>query len=746
MTESLFGKKIRQYRVMEPLGKGGMGEVYVAADEVLGRNVALKVLRSEHKLESGAKARFLREARVLSKLEHPNICRIYDLIEEDDNNYIILELIPGRNLREVSREGVSSSVRTGIVHQIAEVLTVAHGKGIVHRDLKPENIMLTPENTVKLLDFGLAGVVQPGKFEQSVKVRDIQPDEKEISDISEEPTLLVGEASPASSEDKPSSDTSFTRAGTIMGTLSYMSPEQARGEQATTASDIYSFGLVFQELLTSKQPYPENLDPMKKLVMAQKGETLPAEGIDPDTAALITRMKALAPAQRPTAMDILEKLEEIADKPRKKMRRLLLAAAVAVLTILAALMSFQAFRIQKEADRANKEAVRANREAESSKRVSDFLVSIFTVSDPGESRGNTVTAREILDKGSEKISAELKDEPLTSAKLMQTMGQVYYNLGLFSKSRPLLENAAKTFGRELGKESVEYSEVLFSMADLIATEGDLVKSEELYLESLRIKEKKLGADDPSLGLCLANLGWVYYARGEYDRAISVCERAVKVIEGTPGPADKTTLANAVNNLAMAYRAARNYQEAEPLYERTVELVKNSAGTDSPEYAGGLSNYAVLCESMKKYDKAESLYKEALAIQEKVYGEDHVEVATTLNNLARLYSVEKKFVESEKLFLRALGIHGRIFSGDHYESAIIMNNMGALYASMDRFSDAETFYSRALAVFRKELGENHPHVATCRNNYAELLRKAGKGKQADKLLSGAGDGSGKSQDG
>jgi serine/threonine protein kinase len=151
-----LGTKVGHIRVTEFLATGGMGDVYAGYDERLGRRVALKSIRSEHRLSTEAKARFLREARILSQLEHPRICRIHDLIEENDADVLVLELIVGKSLREASRTGLEPAQRMRIARQIVDVLAVAHAQAIVHRDLKPDNVMIELSGDVKVLDFGLA--------------------------------------------------------------------------------------------------------------------------------------------------------------------------------------------------------------------------------------------------------------------------------------------------------------------------------------------------------------------------------------------------------------------------------------------------------------------------------------------------------------------------------------------------------------------------------------------------------------
>lgn len=181
------------------------------------------------------------------------------------------------------------------------------------------------------------------------------------------------------------------------------------------ASDIYSFGLLLQEMFSGRSPYERGLAPLTQLYRAAEGKTLPVEGIDPDLAALINRMKSLASGARPSAADILERLRWIRNKPRRRFRRIVAVAAVSLLALFSGVTAFQAWRIHQSAERANREATAA-------REVTDFLVGLFKVSDPGENRANTITAREILDRGTGQIASELSGQPLTMARLMDTMG------------------------------------------------------------------------------------------------------------------------------------------------------------------------------------------------------------------------------------------------------------------------------------------------------------------------------------
>ena len=335
---SLLGTRVGNIRVLERIGAGGMGEVYVGVDEALQRKVALKAIRGEHRLQATARARFLREARILSRLEHPNICRIYDYVEHGAAEFLVLELIDGVNLGRAIREGIDSKRKLRIAIDIAGVLAAAHAAGVVHRDLKPDNVMLTRDGQVKVLDFGLARAAA-----EEVETGDADtepppgPPAAVAAATAPAPGTIAGPTvDPGAAATVASGEAFRTAIGGMVGTPAFMSPEQARGAAVTTASDMYSFGLLLQTLYGGRLPYDTGLDAGALLAKVRAGETLPAENVGRDLAALIARLKALAPSARATAVEARERLVWIRDKPRRRARGLT-AAALVVLAALAGL-------------------------------------------------------------------------------------------------------------------------------------------------------------------------------------------------------------------------------------------------------------------------------------------------------------------------------------------------------------------------------------------------------------------------
>ncbi len=291
----LVGRQIGAIRIDGVLGQGGMGTVYRGFDTRLERGVAVKTVR---RLTADSAARFREEARLLSAVEHPSICRVYDLIEAPECDYLVLELIDGRPLSSWSHTGVDLDAKLRAVEDIARTLDAAHQRGIVHRDLKPDNILVTATGTIKILDFGIATLT---------------------------PRIAAGPGAGiprASAESTPGT-------GPIVGTLGYMSPEQARGEPVDAGSDVFALGLILHELLAGRPAYPRDLDFEELLRRVQRGETAPFEGLTPELRALLQALESPFPQRRPRAAEAAALIAELRDAPRRRRRRQAVRGSIA---------------------------------------------------------------------------------------------------------------------------------------------------------------------------------------------------------------------------------------------------------------------------------------------------------------------------------------------------------------------------------------------------------------------------------
>jgi tetratricopeptide (TPR) repeat protein len=432
----------------------------------------------------------------------------------------------------------------------------------------------------------------------------------------------------------------------------------------------------------------------------------------------------------------------VAKKRRVRRIRRAVVAALAVLTVVAAGAAYL----------ANKQRERAQVEAKTSGQVSEFLVDLFRVSDPSQAKGNIITAREVLDKGVDKVRKELSDQPEIQATLMSTMGNVYRNLGLYEQSSPLLEKAVELREKVLGvnhpavaaglhdlsllrKEEAGYEQAL-SLAKraldiyekahgpehsltLKAVEnvgsiywemGKFDEAESFLVLAHDVREKVLGAESLEVASSLNDLANLADDQGQYDKAEAYYKGALAIYEKSPDQ-NQLNIAGILSNLAYFYDGQGKTKEVEPLYKRSLEISEKFLGPDHPDVADTLHNLAIFYSHEDRFPEAESLYRRALAIREKTSGPEHTDVAQTLDQLGVLYARQGQFEKALPLFERALEINEKVLGPEHHELAMTFNNLAATYQRLKVLDKAAIFFGRALVIREKTLGLDHPRVAS-----------------------------------
>ena len=465
------------------------------------------------------------------------------------------------------------------------------------------------------------------------------------------------------------------------------------------------------------------------------------------------------------AMRYLERSEQAARAAaRRRVRtRNLLIGATAV--VLLALSGLTVWALRSRAEARSQEAT--------ARQTTDFLVNLFKVSDPGEARGDTITARELLDQGAEGIGRELADQPEARARLMNTMGVVYRELGLYDRAAPLLKEALRTRENLFGEDHLDVAESLGDLATLFVAQGKYEVAEPFLQRSLAIREKALGPDHPDVARSLNEFAVGYLWQGKFTEAEPFLQRALAIRERVLGPdhpdvadtldklgavnlhqaryaeaeplyqralsireralgPDHRDVADALRSLGLLYRHQERYAEAEPLYQRALELDRKVLGPKHPVVAKDLNNLAILYQIQGKKAEAESLFLRSLAICEETLGPDHPDVARTLDNLAQLYTSDRKYAEAEPLFERALAIRKKALRPEHPGMAISLMNLAVLYAKRERDSEAEPLFQQAVAIWEKSLGTDHPYVAVGVTHLADLYRRQGKYAKAEPL--------------
>ena len=530
--EPSLGIRVSHYRRLHRLGAGGMGEVYVGFDDTLKRRVALKAVHSEQRLHAESKTRFLREAQILSQLDHPNICRVYDYIEDEQRDWLILELIEGKSLRQALQAGLEWSAKLKIAEQIADVLVVTHAAGVVHRDLKPGNVMITEGGVVKVLDFGLA---------RSVAFVHQEPAGSHANDgVSPQLETGVVNTGPATPIDAASGF--HTTVGVVTGTVGFMSPEQAMGDVTTSASDMYSLGLLLQELFTGKAPYDATLDYTTLLARTQVGTTAAVTGLDADLSGLIQRLKSRAPAQRPTAVEVADRLRWIRNKPKRRRLRLAVAAAIVLVVSGAAKYTVDLARERTAAVAAREEADRRREQAESliGFMLGDLRAKLQEVGrlDVLDAVGNEAT----------KYFNAVPSESLSGDELFRR-SQSMHQIGQIRQAEGNLKAASDAYGDSIafaeqavardpanGEWQIGLANARFYAGEALRVQGDLTGAMRQYQAYRDIAQRLVDREPQNerwlleLSYGMGGVAFVHEAQGDFQSARRELESAQQIKE------------------------------------------------------------------------------------------------------------------------------------------------------------------------------------------------------------------------
>jgi serine/threonine-protein kinase len=712
------GQRVGPYRLIRELGRGGMGVVFLAerAEGGFDQRVVVKLIKRG--MDSDAiLQRFLRERQILAGLDHTSVARLFDGgVTDDGQPYFAMEYVDGKPLTTYCDEReLTVHERLRLFEDTCRAVQYAHGKLVVHRDLKPSNILVTNDGQLKLLDFGIAKLL-----------------------------------------DQEDDITALTQAGMRLLTLGYAAPEQVRGEPVTTAADVYALGVILYELLTGVRPHQAEersradvaravceVEPRRpSLVVASQPrlarrlrgdlDTIVLKALSKECSRRYTSAEALAEdvhrhlaghpvlARRDTAIYVAAKFV-------RRHKVAVAAATVVTVSLVLGLIgtAWQATVAARERDRARVEAERAQ-------AVKEFLVGLFKASDPVESKGEAITARELMERGAERIERELASQPALQAELLDTVTLISHSIGRYDRAKALGERALDRARLAYGPDHPQVTEALETLGWMLQASGDSAAAEAVARQAVAQRRRLSPADSPALARSLELLAVLLRERARPNDAEPLHREALAIRQrrlGGEHPDTALTLSNLANVLYMK----GDYSTAAEKQREVVRIQRKTLGDRHASVATSLVSLGAALLQDGDIAGAETAHQEALDLRRQVYGEEHPRVSESLHHLAAARQAKGDLSGAEVLYRQAL-VMERTFKGeDHRDVGIVMDNLAHTLAQQARFGDAMPLFAQANTLLRRAVGNDHPLLARTLERHGLALVEQGRAREARPLL-------------
>jgi len=724
-----------RYNVVRFLAQGGMGEVFEAHDTKLGTLVALKLLRCDLQTEE-LRQRFAVERQILARITHPNIARLLDGgITHEGRPFLVMEHVDGLPFdRYCDEHLLGVDARLELFLTVCEVVQHAHRNLVVHRDIKPGNILVDADGTAKLLDFGIAKVLDPLAFPVAA---------------------------------------AQTRTGYRLFTPEYASPEQHRGEPVTTVSDVYQLGVLLYQLLSgrlpreiaSSSPESDGTHPARASAQPRKVTTAPSRAVtradmatEPGTIAAARsssperlRRRLAGDLDTITLMALREEperryasVERLAEDIRRHLAGLPVsarperlgylmtkfvrrhwigvAASTAILLLLVASaigMTLSSRRIARERDRAE--------------QASSLLLEMFESASPATARGEEITVVEVLERGAERVRSSLQTQPDLQAKMLSLIARVYDELGHYNQALAISQEALTLYQSSLGE---EHPETIANLTQLSWVLDELGQ----YDAALPLAERAVTLvqhSEPG-GLehadVLQQYSSVLHMIGRLEEARSALEEAVGMLRQQPGDAAKLQLASALVNLAWLDENHGEQAAAVAKMTESMEIRRALLDANHPKLAASVSSLGEMLLDLGNLEEAEPLLREALTIRRRVLPEGHPEIAGSLTLYAKLLAQKGELDEAEQHYREALAIFVDVFGPRHLVVAKAKNSLGMfLHHGRGRIVEATELLRDAASIFAEVRGADDPWTAQVEANLANALLAQGRSEEAIALL-------------
>jgi serine/threonine-protein kinase len=741
------GRRIGAYRVLRELGRGGMGVVYLAErdDGQYQQRVAVKLLRASPDAEE-LRRRFLAERQILASLKHRGIAQLLDGgVTDGQLPFLVMEYVDGAPITTYcDRRKLGIDARLRLFRDVCFAVHYAHQNLVIHRDIKPGNILVTPDGGVKLLDFGIAKLLNPA----------LGP------------------------HDQP-----LTRTELRAMTPEYASPEQIRGEVVTTASDVYALGVVLYELLSGRRPYyltsrsPQELmevvgarvpdrpssavtrpipsaasnatsSPTAEEIAHARGVSVERlrHLLSGDLDAIVMMALRKEATDRYGSADLLwEDLQRYLDglpvlahrgsrlyRARKFFGRhrveSVAASLVALSLAVGAGVAFrQASVAARERDRAERARADAEQTLRQSEAVTGFLVGLFDATTATASAG-PVTAQELLRRGIAQI-ARLDNQPLVQARMLEAIARVQMTMAQYPEARTALERSLALRVAGLGPNHAEVATTLVHLGELERRTGRYHEADSLTRRALAIRTATLGARDPAIADVLGQLAIIAVYQSDLHGAEEMSRRALVIRRESLGASDPLIGTSLELHASHLRRLGRD-TEAEVELRQAIAIYQASSGPRSAEAAGLQLRLAdLILETRGDTSQSESLMRSALATLRTSLGNDHPRTGWAMGDLAALLAARGKHAEALDLARTGLGIIQRAFGAEHPNSADMTGQLVLVYRQAGRFAEGERLERDAIKVFERTLGQNHSAYAGALGIWSEMLMELGRYDEA-----------------
>jgi eukaryotic-like serine/threonine-protein kinase len=743
--DEMAGTVIGRYHLLQKIGEGGMGEVWLAEQKgPVRRRVALKLVKAGMNSREVI-ARFESERQALALMDHPAIAKVFDAGSTPQGApYFVMEYVAGVPITNYcDKHRLNTRERLDLFMRVCEGVQHAHQKAIIHRDLKPSNILVINVDgraAPKIIDFGVAKALTQ----------------------------------------KLTADTMFTRVGALLGTPQYMSPEQAdsSGEDIDTRTDVYSLGIILYELLAGAPPLDlrriafdeflrrlreeEPAKPSTKIrtqdaatstALAHKRQTEPlalAKEIRGDLDSITLKALEKERSRRygspsDLAADIERHLNNeavlavppsAAYRARKFARRYRMALATAgafllVLLAAAGISVWQSIRATRQRDRADAAAAAA--QAVNDFLQNDLLAQAGASSQVGPSAkpDPDLKVRTALDRAAARIAGKFDRQPEVEAAIRETIGQTYTDLGLYPDAQKQLDRALDLYRRVLGAENPKTLQTMSRLGETASRQGKYPEAEALFSRTLGIQRRVLGPEHPDTLLSMSNLASSYFYQGKFAQAEALYRQTLEIQSRVLGPANSETLSS-MNGLASSYQQQGKLAEAEALHQQTLENRRRVLGPEHPRTLASMNNVGIDDFRQGKYAEAEALWSQTLDIRRRVLGPQHPDTLQSMNNLATLYGQEGKYAEAEVLFSQNLEIKRRVLGPQHPDTLYSSSNLAVAYQLQGKYAQAETLFKQTLEIQRHTLGPEHPWTIQTLAGMASMYQRQGKYDAAEKF--------------